>query len=288
MTRTTEPVSAEPAPERSTQGEHPASPANPGSSLRQLLGPQLPFLRRYARALAGNQQQGDRFVMAALEAVLADPVRANVDTSLPKLSLFRMFHAFWSPHHDLMQRSDSGAAALDQLPLSGREALLLTAMEEFSIAETAIILGRPATAIAGELDAARAQIAQALRSRVLIIEDEPIIAMHIEQIVLDMGHEVVGTAMTRDDAVLQAREHRPDLVLADIQLADGSSGLDAVDIILAEFNVPVVFITAYPERLLTGQRREPAYLVTKPFNPNTLVATIGQALLAREKDALAA
>ncbi len=250
-------------------------------SLRQLLGPQLPFLRRYARALTGDQQQGDGFVRAALEAVLAAPDLATIDPTSPKMSLFRMFHAFWSPQRDLMPQADSAAPVLGLLPVSGREALLLTAMEEFSVAETAIILGRPATMIAEELDDARAQVAEAMRSRVLIIEDEPIIAMHIEQIVLDMGHEVVGIAMTRDDAVLLAREERPDLVLADIQLADGSSGIDAAETILADFAVPVVFITAYPERLLTGERREPAYIVTKPFNPATVIATIGQALLAR-------
>lgn len=260
----------------------------PDASLRQSLGPQLPFLRRYARALAGDQQRGDSFVRAALEAVLAGPDHAAIDPASPKLSLFRMFHAFWAPQRELAYETNGDVALLGMLPLSGREALLLTAMEEFSIAETAIILGRPVATIADEVEAARHQVSQAMRSRVLIIEDEPIIAMHIEQIVLDMGHEVVGMAMTRDDAVILAREERPDLVLADIQLADGSSGIDAVDAILQEFPVPVIFITAFPERLLTGQQREPAYLVTKPFNPETVVATIGEALLFHGKGAIAA
>ena len=70
----------------------------------------------------------------------------------------------------------------------------------------------------------------------------------------------------------------PGLVLADIQLADGSSGLDAVDDILSIADVPVIFITAYPERLLTGDRPEPTYLVTKPFHERTVGTTISQAL----------
>jgi two-component SAPR family response regulator len=61
-------------------------------------------------------------------------------------------------------------------------------------------------------------------------------------------------------------------------LADGSSGLDAVDDILAIAQVPVIFITAYPERLLTGDRPEPTYLVTKPFQEGTVKTTISQAL----------
>jgi CheY-like chemotaxis protein len=68
------------------------------------------------------------------------------------------------------------------------------------------------------------------------------------------------------------------MVLADIQLADGSSGIDAVNDILAESPIPVIFITAFPERLLTGERPEPAFLVTKPFNPEMVKALISQAL----------
>jgi len=55
------------------------------------------------------------------------------------------------------------------------------------------------------------------------------------------------------------------LVLADIQLADDSSGIDAVKDIMGEMNLPVIFITAYPERFLTVERPEPTYLITKPF-----------------------
>ena len=78
------------------------------------------------------------------------------------------------------------------------------------------------------------------------------------------------------------------LVLADIQLADDSSGIDAVNEILTEMACPVIFITAYPERLLTGERPEPAFLVTKPFNPESLKAVIAQALLLSEEAANAA
>ena len=67
-------------------------------------------------------------------------------------------------------------------------------------------------------------------------------------------------------------------MLADIQLADDCSGIDAVKDILAQFDVPVIFITAFPERLLTGERPEPTFLITKPFQPATVKAAIGQAL----------
>jgi CheY-like chemotaxis protein len=161
------------------------------------------------------------------------------------------------------------------------QALLLGEVEGFSLAEVAQILEMPEADIDIAIERARTAIAETIRSRVLIIEDEPLIAMHIEQIVVDMGHEVAAMAMTHKDALAKAHAVKPELVLADIQLADGSSGLEAAREILESFDVPVIFITAYPERLLTGERPEPTFLVTKPFKVETVVATIGQALLAR-------
>ena len=96
--------------------------------------------------------------------------------------------------------------------------------------------------------------------------------------VTGLGHEVIAIATTKDDAVAIARVERPGLILADINLGEGGSGIDAITEILASFDVPVIFITAYPERLLTGERPEPTYLVTKPFLPETVRATIGLAL----------
>jgi CheY-like chemotaxis protein len=122
------------------------------------------------------------------------------------------------------------------------------------------------------------EIKRQIAGRVLIIEDEPIIAMDLEAIVGDLGHSVVEIADTRDNAVSAALEHQPNLILADIQLADGSSGIDAVGEILSSFTVPVVFITAYPERLLTGKRPEPTYLITKPFTREQVAAAVSQAL----------
>jgi CheY-like chemotaxis protein len=123
-----------------------------------------------------------------------------------------------------------------------------------------------------------ADIDRETATTVLIIEDEPLIAMQLEDLVVALGHEVCGTAATRMQAQAVFASTTPGLVLADIQLADGSSGLDAVDDILATTSVPVIFITAYPERLLTGDRPEPTYLVTKPFREATVRAAISQAL----------
>jgi CheY-like chemotaxis protein len=250
----------------------------PAPTLRDLLGPQLPYIRRYARALAGSQSTGDAFVRASLEAVLGGDGSVALDRS-PKFALFQLFHRFWNPHRSTIQDNVEPIAGLHP---TGREALLLTAVEGFSRAEAAEILGLGQDEVDRSVSEAEQAIAQAMCSRVLIIEDEPVIAMHLAQILSDMGHRVVDTAISRAEAVRSARQLQPDIVLADIQLADGSSGIDAVHEILVMFDVPVVFVTAYPERLLTGLRPEPTFLVTKPFEADAIIATVGQALLQRQ------
>lgn len=259
--------------------------------LKAALGPHLPYLRRYGRALTGSQLTGDAFVRAALEALLVAPDQLEHGNA-PRVELFRLFHAIWTPVAETVGEDSPandaswrhavqavGEGLLSELPRSRREALLLTAVEGFSIDDVCIILDRSPDDVRADIAAARDEIARGLAGRVLIIEDEPVIAMHLQDIVEDMGHTVVGMASTHGEATELNRETEPDLVLADIRLADGSSGVDAVKDILADRSVPVVFITAYPERLLTGERPEPTYLVTKPFEVETIIATIGQALI---------
>jgi CheY-like chemotaxis protein len=170
---------------------------------------------------------------------------------------------------------------LSRVTPPSKQALLLTAVEEFSLAEAAEIMGLREVEVAELVLSASADIARESRTSVLIIEDEPLIAMQLEQLVESLGHRICGTATTRGQARQVVAERQPGLVLADIQLADGSSGLDAVDDILAISDVPVIFITAFPERLLTGDRPEPAYLITKPFREEAVKAAISQALFFR-------
>lgn len=254
-------------------------------SLGQQLAPHLPFLRRYGRALTGSQVQGDRYVRATLEAIVAAPEEFPRDVD-PRLGLYRTFQAIWNSAHiedqpDAGSVEDSEAIARARLarmsPLS-RQALLLTAMEGFTPEDAAYLIGTDTQRVEELVNEALAEIEKQTRARVMIIEDEPIIAMDIESIVRDLGHDLTGVAVTRDEAVALAMEDRPGLVLADIQLADDSSGIDAVKDILAEFQVPVIFITAFPERLLTGERPEPTFLITKPFQRSTVKAAISQAL----------
>ena len=246
------------------------------SSIKSAFAPYLPQLRRYARALLGSQRSGDAYVRQALETMLTPAARQATQEKATEIgarqALFQLFTGV---------SNGAVVAGPDDVPRGAMQALLLVEVEGFTLADTARILDIAEYDVAIAIEQAKSAIAQTMRSRVLIIEDEPLISMHLEQIVEDMGHTVAATAMTHADALARAHEVSPELVLADIQLADGSSGLAATRDILESFDVPVIFITAYPERLLTGERPEPTFLVTKPFRVETVIATIGQALLAR-------
>ncbi len=259
-------------------------------SLGSKVANQLPYLRRYARALTGSQQHGDNFVHTTLEVIVAAPdeFRVSDDT---RIDLYRNFHRIWeSAFIEDGEGSDEGENPLVRAanrrlaritPLS-RQMLLLTALEGFSVEETAAITGADSAMVETLLAEAVDEVDREARTSVLIIEDEPLIAMDLEQIVRDLVAEVAGVATTHEDAVAAFENSDAGLVLADIQLADNSSGIEAVQEILTAMTVPVIFITAFPERLLTGDRPEPAFLLTKPYQPATLRAAISQVLFFDE------
>ncbi|MBV8662842.1 MAG: response regulator [Hyphomicrobiales bacterium] len=251
-------------------------------SIAREITPQLPSLRRFARLIAGSQASGDAHVVATLEALIADPDAFPRDVPC-RQALYQVFLKLWSSadpeaHHALPSSPPAAERNLGAITPLPRQAFLLRTVEGFTLEEVAAILGLPGAGVERLLDQAGREIAEQVATEVLIIEDEPIIALDIEAMVQDLGHTVTGVARTRKEAIESVQQRRPGLVLADIHLADGSSGLDAVNEILDSINLPVIFITAYPERLLTGERPEPAFLVTKPFQADTVRATISQAL----------
>ncbi len=254
-------------------------------SISDLIAPQLPYLRRFARVLSGSQASGDAYVVAMLEALAAEP--SAFPTNLePRVATYRTFLKVWNSVRLNLKAneniaSDRLAAAdrkLDAITPRARQAFLLMAVEEFTTAEAAQVLDTDEASVKKLVDQAASEIAEQVATNVLIIEDEPMIAIDLADLVTGLGHTVCDTARTHKEAVAAFRKHQPGLVLADIQLADGSSGLDAVNEILGSFDVPVIFITAYPERLLTGSRPEPTFLVNKPFRTETVQAVISQAL----------
>jgi DNA-directed RNA polymerase specialized sigma24 family protein len=251
-------------------------------STSQAVAQHLPYLRRYARALTGSQNSGDAYVHATLEALVEDPSALESSTST-RVALYRLFNRIWNsvginngaePAHLRLPVEQR----LAQITPRARQAFLLVALEGMSEDDAARVLDIDVPALREYVDESGRELASEIATDVLIIEDETFIAMDLEGLVEGLGHRVLGVARTHAEAVALARGKRPGLILADIQLADGSSGLDAVNELLEGFEVPVVFITAYPERFLTGERPEPAFLIAKPFQPATVSAVLSQAL----------
>ncbi len=254
-------------------------------ALSELVSTQIPFLRRYARILTGSQKLGDGLVRELLASALADQqTRETISSS--RVALFAAFSRIYrSVAAGLAVHADAGnleqetvAERLDRITPDARQALILESVEDFSLPQIAEILDRSLEEVSKLIEDAIREIDESGQTDVLIIEDEPLIAYQLEQLVTAIGNRVVGIATTHEEAVALFEAHRPGIVLADIQLADGSSGIDAVNDIMRDRAVPVIFITAFPERLLTGERPEPTYLITKPFSDDFVRATIGQVM----------
>ena len=257
-------------------------------SISDAIAPHIPFLRRFARALCGTQAAGDAYVAATLEEILADPKCFDAKLE-PKVALYKLFLRSWrnvplNAHVDSPSFDESGASRnLAAISLEPRMAFLLSAVESFRPHEIAQVIDCSDEKAADLIERAGREISEQIRTTVLIIEDEPLIALDIQTLVEQLGHDVTTIARTHTEAVRAALKSRPGLILADIQLADGSSGLDAVNEIIGTREVPVIFITAFPERFLTGQAPEPAFLITKPFSADSVKAVISQALFFDRK-----
>ncbi len=253
-------------------------------SLSQSISAALPNLRRYARALTGGQTEGDNLIANVLETLVADRERLAADLPL-KVGLYRLFLEIYNSGDQPASAQSAGGGReqvadrrLGQLSPRPRQAYLLRALEGFSAEDAALALNMTDAEVTHLVAQANQEMMKQVATDVLIIEDEPMIALDLKDIMTSLGHNVTAVARTHREAVAAIAKKPVGLVLADIQLADGSSGIEAVNEILTISGVPIVFITAYPERLLTGQRPEPTFLITKPFEPENVKAITSQAL----------
>jgi DNA-directed RNA polymerase specialized sigma24 family protein/FixJ family two-component response regulator len=255
-----------------------------------LVAQHLPYLRRYARALMGNQQSGDSYVAATLEALVRQPDLIKMTTH-PRVALFQVFSTIWNSIevNDAADRVVNLVPAerhLGQITAKPRQAFLLVSVEGFSEEDAATILNVDRQTLQDLVEQSGRELAAQIATDILIIEDEALIALDLKSLVEGLGHRCIGIARTRSEAIAMARVDRPGLIIADIQLADGSSGLEAVNDIFNSFEVPVIFITAYPERFLSGERPEPAFLISKPYRKSMVSGLVSQALFFERNAAL--
>jgi DNA-directed RNA polymerase specialized sigma24 family protein len=242
----------------------------------------LPSLRRYAAALVGDPARADGLVETCLERLLAE--QANVRGRALRLTVFALFDLIHDetlgagPTAAAVTPSDGLEHSLNDLPLEERKALLLVTVEHFSQSEAAAILRVSTAVVARRVLAARERMRRALSRKVLVIEDEPMMAMSIAHILTRMGHEVCGVAHTRRQALARVRETRPTLILADVRLRDGDNGIATVREIVREVSAPVIFVTGHAHDLVAEQQLRPTVVVGKPFAPHTLEAAVRRVL----------
>lgn len=243
----------------------------------------LPQMRRHARALTGSQEAGDQLVVAVLDRLGSVPSESHRPA---KIAMFQILADVWlgcfSEQFEKVNEMTVVGQQLDAIDQRTRQACLLIALDQFSNEEAAEILRCDVEKLEIELRAARSAVAGHISTNVLIIEDEFLIAAHLEQIILSMGHQIVAKAATQKNAVQAAKNKPVGLILADIKLADGSNGIDAVNELLETFSIPVIFITAYPDALLSGLRPEPTFMVAKPFSAEEVQAVVSQALFFKQ------
>ena len=252
----------------------------------------LPSLRRYARAMSGSQEGGDTLCFGALQDLANEgALPPGAET---RIRAYRTLSKLWNGpagQHVADVPPDPAVAAehlIRAMTPRSRQAYLLTSLEGFSAPDVMQILDITHDDLENLLAIARHQVASQALTDVLIIEDEVFIARDLEKIVEKLGHTVIGKVRTRDAARAFVEARKPGLILADIQLADGSNGIDAVnDALRLQGDLPVIFITAYPEQLLTGARPEPTFLISKPFRVNEVQAAISQVLIFNSLSSIA-
>lgn len=247
--------------------------------LYELVTKELPYLRRYARVISGNQMTGDLCVETLLLEHVITPQASDAHLPKDRIELFALLDEIlvnFAPAPSLTEPN----TAFQRLSFLSRRALFLTAVEQLDPTAVEMILKvRPhdLTVIMNETEK---RLASSLATDVLIVKGTGRIALQLQEIVESLGHRIIAQANTRGDAVREARATRPGLMLVESQLADGSSGFGALDDIRKFHKAPSIVITSLQDRMRIGRDNEPAFLVSTPLQVDHVKSVICRALLA--------
>jgi DNA-directed RNA polymerase specialized sigma24 family protein/CheY-like chemotaxis protein len=239
----------------------------------------VPPLRRYASLLTGSREAADVYVQTCLERLVAAQLRDVADL---RLHAFRTLHRCIGDAEIALDTSPLGATGpiergLLTLPIAQRATVLLVTVEGLSIDATASVLRRPAETVRNDLAAGRATLHADAALAVFIIEDEWLVAEQIGHVASGLGLRVCGTAARREEALAGVAANRPALILSDVELGFGrADGLALSDEIRQRFDVPVIYVTAYPERVRAHDRD--ALVLTKPLSAVALSRAIDAAM----------
>ncbi|MCY4334272.1 MAG: response regulator [Litoreibacter sp.] len=223
----------------------------------------MPFLRRYGRALSGCRRTGDQLANRARQ--LARPKILDVSVRAIRIELFRALADIWEDPPMLSFSQVAARNRMRQVSRHSREVLLLRTIEEFVFEDIALILRIEPESVPALFETALLEMPYRPRKRVLLIEDDTLIAMDMANCVSEMGCEVTGVARTAAQAIEMGRDMAPELIIASTELAEGSSGRAAVSALQARHpKLDAVFVSPYPEHYLTGATSEPVLIIAKP------------------------
>jgi DNA-directed RNA polymerase specialized sigma24 family protein/CheY-like chemotaxis protein len=250
---------------------------------------QLPYMRRYGRALTGSTTRGDDLVTRAVEAALTEPGRYQLDTDDEPVTRQRLYTLLNGLFDADMGATGAAAiapaepghpieAALSSLPEQERRVFLLVSLEELSTPQAAKVMGISSDEAREVLGRAQNAMREQLVANILIVEDDAIIAYDLTETVLGMGHKVCGTAATMEEALAAAAANQPSLALMDLRLAHGGSGITTAQALRETRALPIIFVTAFAEEL---KQRGLDYLgpvIKKPFTREQIERAITQAV----------
>jgi DNA-binding NarL/FixJ family response regulator len=125
------------------------------------------------------------------------------------------------------------------------------------------------------------------RARILVVEDDYLVALEAEHRLVQAGFDVVGIAGTAEEALAKAAAEKPELAIMDINLGGIRDGVDAAIELLAKFGIPSIFASAYGDRETRDRaaRANPLGWLEKPYSPESLVALVAlvKAALAKHR-----
>jgi PAS domain S-box-containing protein len=118
------------------------------------------------------------------------------------------------------------------------------------------------------------------KARVLVVEDEGVVALALRRCLESLGHEVTGSVATGEDAIRRAREIEPDIILMDIRLKGAMDGIQTAERILSTMKIPVIYLTAYSdeETLKRARSTDPFGFLLKPFDESAVRSAIEMTL----------
>jgi len=241
-------------------------------------------LRKYLRAINLDTVWAEEWLRLTNTEDQNDGDKAS-QSSQDEFRRFQRFFDYW----ELESAAESGEASapftdgrlrdvVTALPPLENQVLLLCDFVGFSVEEAAALLKIEPTAAADRLDQGRRLAEELPKMSVLILEDHGLIAQDLSDIASDLGLTVIGIAENAAAAEKLVERNWPDIVISDQMLSDGDTGLEVLAGLRAKGRFYAIYVTAYPEEVLTGLDDEPAVVVSKPFEPEAIRAAIGHTL----------